>query len=738
MESNLFNSTAVLYALGWAIAHSLWQMGALWLVFQLFFGLHKNQKPAIRYSGALVLFTGGFIWFVVTFLQQFNHYQLFTKYIEQLPLTGADPAVIDLLNTDTTRWTDLSALYSLFDKFVPFLSAGYIIVLFFLAIRFINAYAYTQSLRSTGIVGAGEYFNKKLDSFLDSMQLPSDIQLFFSEVIDVPATIGFIKPVILLPVATITNLSAEQVEAIILHELAHIRRQDYLLNMIVAIMETILFFNPFAHLLTVSLKKERELFCDDFVVSYNKNPQNYASALLSLEKMRKEQKLVLAVAATGHDGVLLNRVKRILNIKTNTFQYKEKIVALFFISLLLSTLAWLDPMPENQKMYARSINNADPVAVSDAAPEPTVVDLIRKDFASTDSSKMVAVKKNIKPVLREGSLVPSSERRATVQNPLPSIFVHSPAAPAEPPASTNLRFYSPDARIASTEAELENNINYTYSFDFKQQKYADSVLGSVYQSQKGKIGSKEYNAYLDKIKELKDAGYAFSPWFLQKMTALYRNELNNTRNLQRTRGVAIRRIPERTAASLHSFFMPETGLAIAEAPAAAFGGSTEALQNVEAPPADPKVAEKFEAMGNLRTTVNGQAFVQLATPGDVMVWGTKKARAKKTEGSKSKSDQYNQDADTYVSGYTYTPAYPKWNDEHGGATFDTSYSHKKVSTTPSSNSTVVVQGYPRKVTTVRKSKPAVVIHPKEQKETIVILIETETRSINIEVEPESN
>lgn len=733
MESNLFNSTAVLYALGWAIAHSLWQMGALWLAFQLFFGLHKNQKPAIRYSGAMVLLTAGFVWFVITFVQQFNHYQLFTKYIEQLPLTGADPAVIDLLSADSSKWSDLSAVYSLLDKFVPFLSAGYIIILFFLAIRFINAYAYTQRLRSTGIVGAGEYFNKKLDSFLASMQLPADIQLFFSEVIDVPATIGFLKPVILLPVATVTQLSTEQVEAVILHELAHIRRQDYLLNMIVAVMETILFFNPFAHLLTVSLKKERELFCDDFVVSYNKNPHNYASALLSLEKMRKDQKLVLAVAATGHDGVLLNRVKRILNIKTNSFQYKEKIIALFFISLLLSTLAWLDPMPVNRKMNVKSNQNTDAASAADPVKEITIADLVLKDFEMVDSSKLIAAKKPVKPVSRAGNVLIDLVKKPAAHEQLPLVFMRTPEAPAEPINTEGLRFYVPDINTSFSETEKENNIKYRYSFNFDQQKYADSVVRSVYQAQKGKIGSKEYNDYLVKIKELKEAGYAFSPWFLQKMTALYRNELNNTRNLQRTRSATGRRIPERSAASIYSFVIPETGFATTQPPIAAFGANPESLSNFEISAAAPKTAEKFEAISHLKGSVNGQAFVQLATPGELMAWGVKKPRTKKAEGTKVQNDQSGEDENSYAPAYAYAQSYPKWNDEYNSAGFDTTFIHKKISTTASSP--VIVQGYPKKVTTVRKAKSTTAVHSKEQKETIVILIETDTRSINIEVEP---
>ena len=127
------------------------------------------------------------------------------------------------------------------------------------------------------------------------------VALWLSEKIDVPATLGFIKPIVLLPIASINQLTTEQVETILLHELGHIKRNDYLVNLFVAIAETILFFNPFAVLLATHLKKERENSCDDFVLSFRNQPETYAKALLVLEQNRI-QSLPLLLKATGNDG----------------------------------------------------------------------------------------------------------------------------------------------------------------------------------------------------------------------------------------------------------------------------------------------------------------------------------------------------------------------------------------------------------------------------------------------------
>src|SRR5688572_29548674 len=93
MELSGLNYTAVLYALGWAIAHSLWQMGLLFLIYQLFFGLPKNVKPTLRYGVAVTVVSLGFLWFAGTFIEQFYIYQSINRYIAQLPFLESEVSV---------------------------------------------------------------------------------------------------------------------------------------------------------------------------------------------------------------------------------------------------------------------------------------------------------------------------------------------------------------------------------------------------------------------------------------------------------------------------------------------------------------------------------------------------------------------------------------------------------------------------------------------------------------------
>ena len=116
------------------------------------------------------------------------------------------------------------------------------------------------------------------------MGIKKDVRMWFSDLVDTPLTIGFWKPVILLPVAAINHLSLQQAEAIILHELNHIKRNDYFINFLIACMDIILFFNPFVRVLTNIIKSERENSCDDMVLQFRYDAGHYASALLLLEK----------------------------------------------------------------------------------------------------------------------------------------------------------------------------------------------------------------------------------------------------------------------------------------------------------------------------------------------------------------------------------------------------------------------------------------------------------------------
>ncbi|MFT3948123.1 MAG: M56 family metallopeptidase [Agriterribacter sp.] len=330
-----------LIALGWTIASSLWQAALLWLVCQIINSGGSRVSPAVKHTVAASFLFIAFAWFGITFVQNYNEVAALKQSLENVANSNITLARA-LFSISTAEGSAGSRIATGFNNFLPYLSAAYLIILLILLIKLTRAYIFSVQLKTQGLIEPGNQWLQFVDKYALSIGIKRKIKVFLSEKIDVPATMDFLKPIILLPVATFNHLTIPQVESVLLHELAHIRRNDYLVNIVASVIETVLFFNPFVHLLALSLKKEREHCCDDLVLRHTFDPHSYASALLSLEKMRIGIQ-PLAVAATGESGQLLGRIKRIMNVKNTSFNYGQKLIALVITAFILLSLAWLSP-----------------------------------------------------------------------------------------------------------------------------------------------------------------------------------------------------------------------------------------------------------------------------------------------------------------------------------------------------------------------------------------------------------
>ncbi|MFL6194152.1 MAG: M56 family metallopeptidase, partial [Thermoanaerobaculia bacterium] len=134
------------------------------------------------------------------------------------------------------------------------------------------------------------------------------VTLLESAAVTVPMVIGWLRPVVLVPASTLAGLTPLQLEAILAHELAHVRRHDYLVNLLQAAVETLLFYHPAVWWVSAQVRKERESCCDDLAVAVCGDRLGYARALVDLERMRSTPRL--ALAATG--GSLSDRVRRLV------------------------------------------------------------------------------------------------------------------------------------------------------------------------------------------------------------------------------------------------------------------------------------------------------------------------------------------------------------------------------------------------------------------------------------------
>lgn len=202
------------------------------------------------------------------------------------------------------------------------------------------------------------------------MRLARPVRVLVSAAADCPSVVGWIKPVVLLPAATVLGLTPRQLEAVLAHELAHIRRYDYLVNLLQTVVETLLFYHPAVWWASARIRQERELCCDDLAVEFCGDALCYARALTRLERLRLTTP-TLALGSTG--GSLFDRIQRLAG-QTGGQRGPSKLPGILALSLGLVCLAVNMQWARGQQQDAPAAQLA--AVENDAADEPGVhVDL---------------------------------------------------------------------------------------------------------------------------------------------------------------------------------------------------------------------------------------------------------------------------------------------------------------------------------------------------------------------------
>lgn len=153
-------------------------------------------------------------------------------------------------------------------------------------------------------------WRQTLDRLIERMHVSRSVRLLATDRVDSPSVIGWLRPVILAPVGVLCRLAPEQVEALLAHELAHVRRHDYLVNVLQGIAESLLFYHPAVWWISNQIRAEREHCCDDLAVAASGDVLVYARALAELESMRPAH---CKAALSASDGSLLRRIRRLTN-----------------------------------------------------------------------------------------------------------------------------------------------------------------------------------------------------------------------------------------------------------------------------------------------------------------------------------------------------------------------------------------------------------------------------------------
>ncbi|WP_316793830.1 M56 family metallopeptidase [Pedobacter frigoris] len=350
-------------AIGWSIFHSLWQgaiiYGILLMLLSLFPKLNARIKHNLAYGTLSLIFVG----FCITFSSVFKLPEENQTMATQILVEG---------NYTESVFTIPQQIKNSTEHIFPYLSGIYMIGL--LSQLFILTVGYKKILRlkQAARTSVPDEWQIVFSSMIDRLNLRRNISFYLSDKVNVPLVIGYLKPVVLFPIALATQLDIKQVEAILIHELSHIRRNDYLLNLIKTGIETLLFFNPFVWLTSKLIGVEREHACDDLVLKFTGTPLTYAHALLKLEILKDKTTPTLSMAATGNNQHLYQRIKRITDMKTNYMNAKQQFFAITLTVATVISLAWISPEKTTAASTKSQLPRKATLEIKSTQPKPLV------------------------------------------------------------------------------------------------------------------------------------------------------------------------------------------------------------------------------------------------------------------------------------------------------------------------------------------------------------------------------
>jgi beta-lactamase regulating signal transducer with metallopeptidase domain len=289
--------TAIAHAISEALLHFTWQGllvgGLAWIVLAML----RNNSARVRYFVCCATLGSLTVLPVVT---------AWTVYRD--PAAAVTTRTIDWTASESTSalpaGTSLPAwIAALEGAALPVWFAG---VLMF-AVRPIWISGHVARLRRVGEAGEGAVM-EAVTRLARRMRVSGGVRVLVSGLAESPCVVGWLRPVILLPAAALANLSVEQLETVLAHELAHIRRHDYLVNLLQTVSETLLFYHPAVWWISARIRHERELCCDDVVVATCGDAIGYARTLTKLERMRV---IAPEMVMSGTGGSLLYRIERL-------------------------------------------------------------------------------------------------------------------------------------------------------------------------------------------------------------------------------------------------------------------------------------------------------------------------------------------------------------------------------------------------------------------------------------------
>jgi beta-lactamase regulating signal transducer with metallopeptidase domain len=337
-------SSEFIRAFAWTLLHSVWQGGLIAFMAVVFLIILRKHRPGIRYLILYIFLMLLPVFFTATFLYTYHPENAkVLSIIRAEPISGLQDSNI-LHEKPFISENGVSDAWYVHVVYIFENQAGWLVLLWFIGffiflLRFSGSLLYVYHLKNYKAFPVEECWNANLRKLSERIGLQKPVRLAESAIARIPMTIGYLKPVILLPLGTLSGVPPQQIDAILLHEMAHILRKDYLLNILQSVVELLFFYHPVTWWLSGLIRQEREHVCDDLAIAVNHDYLNYIKALTTMEELNSKSPL-LASAMTGSKKKLLFRVKRLLTPLKFRKGFGEGIIAFILIIGLVFTLSF--------------------------------------------------------------------------------------------------------------------------------------------------------------------------------------------------------------------------------------------------------------------------------------------------------------------------------------------------------------------------------------------------------------
>src|SRR5581483_7758159 len=213
-----------------------------------------------------------------------------TPALEQAGTFAPGPATTEPADPEPITAIVLTFMATHLSQIVALWLAGVLI----LSMRLVAGWIGVHRLTTRRAHAASPDWEQALRRIAGALDVRRRIRLLESAAVEVPTVVGWLRPIILLPVSTLSGLSIQQIEMILAHELGHIRRHDFIVNLMQSVVETLLFYHPAVWWISGRIRVEREHCCDDLAVGVCGDPVQYAKALTRFEELRVDARNVLA------------------------------------------------------------------------------------------------------------------------------------------------------------------------------------------------------------------------------------------------------------------------------------------------------------------------------------------------------------------------------------------------------------------------------------------------------------